>query len=34
MHALSLSYLERIMRWINLFVFGGMISNKLYHAVD
>jgi hypothetical protein len=22
------------MRWIDLFVVGGVISNKLYHAVD
>jgi hypothetical protein len=34
MYAFSLPYLDRIMRWINLFVVGGMVSNKLYHAVD
>jgi hypothetical protein len=34
MHAFSLPYLDRIIRWINLFVVGGVISNKLYHAVD
>jgi hypothetical protein len=30
----SFPYLDCIMRWIDLFVEGGMISNKLYHAVD
>jgi hypothetical protein len=34
MRAFSLPYLDCIMRWINLFVVGGVISNKLYHAVD
>jgi hypothetical protein len=34
MYAFSLPYLDRIMRWISLFVVGGMGSNKLYHAVD
>jgi hypothetical protein len=34
MCAFSLPYLGCIMRWINLFVVGGVISNKLYHAVD
>jgi hypothetical protein len=34
MRAFSLLYLGCIMRWINLFVVGGVISNKLYHAVD
>jgi hypothetical protein len=34
MRAFSLPYLDCIMLWINLFVVGGMISNKLYHAVD
>jgi hypothetical protein len=31
---LALSYLDCIMWWIDLFVDSGMISNKLYHAVD
>jgi hypothetical protein len=26
--------LDCIMRWIDLFVDGGLISSKLYHAVD
>jgi hypothetical protein len=30
----SFPYLDRIMQWINLFVVGGLISNKLYHVVD
>jgi hypothetical protein len=30
MCAFSLPYLDCIMRWINLFVVGGVISNKLY----
>jgi hypothetical protein len=30
----SFPYLDCIMRWIDLFVVGGVISNKLYHAVD
>jgi hypothetical protein len=34
LHAFSFPYLDCIMRWIDLFVDGGMISNKLYHAVD
>jgi hypothetical protein len=34
MYAFSLPYLDRIMRWINLSVVGGMVSNKSYHAVD
>jgi hypothetical protein len=34
MYAFSLPYLDRIMRWINLFVVGGVFSNKLYHVVD
>jgi hypothetical protein len=34
MHASSFPYLDCIMRWINLFVVGGVIPNKLYHAVD
>jgi hypothetical protein len=34
MRAFSLPYLDRIMRWINLFVVGGVVSNKLYHAED
>jgi hypothetical protein len=34
MCAFSLPYLDRIMRWINLLVVGGMVSNKLYHTVD
>jgi hypothetical protein len=34
MHAFSFPYLDCIMRWIDLFVVSGVISNKLYHAVD
>jgi hypothetical protein len=34
MFAFSLPYLDRIMWWINLFVVGGEIPNKLYHVVD
>jgi hypothetical protein len=34
MHAFSFPYSDRIMRWIDLFVVSGVISNKLYHAVD
>jgi hypothetical protein len=34
MYAFSLPYLDCIMRWINLFVVGGVILNKLYYAVD
>jgi hypothetical protein len=34
MYAFSLPYLDRIMRWINLFVVGSVVSNKLYRAVD
>jgi hypothetical protein len=34
MYAFTLPYLDYIMRWINLIVVGGVISNKLYHAVD
>jgi hypothetical protein len=34
MCAFSFPYLDCIMRWIDLFVVGGAISNKLYHAVD
>jgi hypothetical protein len=34
MHAFSFLYLDCIMRWIDLFVVSGVISNKLYHAVD
>jgi hypothetical protein len=34
MRAFSLPYLDRIMRLINLFMAGGVVSNKLYHAVD
>jgi hypothetical protein len=33
-YAFSLPFLDRIMRWINLFVVGGLVSKKLYHAVD
>jgi hypothetical protein len=32
--AFSFPYLDCIMRWIDLFVVSGVISNKLYHAVD
>jgi hypothetical protein len=34
MHAFSLPYLDCIMWWIDLFVVGGVISNKMYHAVE
>jgi hypothetical protein len=34
MHAFSFLYLDRIMRWIDLFVVSGVNSYKLYHAVD
>jgi hypothetical protein len=34
MCAFSLPYLDCIMRWIDLFVVGGVIWNKLYHVVD
>jgi hypothetical protein len=34
MCAYSLPYLDCIMRWIDLFVVGGVISDKLYHAMD
>jgi hypothetical protein len=34
MHAFGFPYLDRIMRWIDFFVVGGVILNKLYHAVD
>jgi hypothetical protein len=34
MRAFSFPYLDRIMWWIDLFVVSGVISNKLYHAVD
>jgi hypothetical protein len=34
MHAFSFTYLDCIMRWIDLFMVGGVILNKLYHAVD
>jgi hypothetical protein len=34
MRTFSLPYLDRIMRWINLFVVGGVVPNKLYHVVD
>jgi hypothetical protein len=34
MHAFSFPYADSIMRWIDLFVVSGVISNKLYHAVD
>jgi hypothetical protein len=34
MYAFSLRYLDRIMRWISLFMVGGLVLNKLYHAVD
>jgi hypothetical protein len=34
LYAFSFPYLDCIMQWIDLFVDGGMISNKLYHAVD
>jgi hypothetical protein len=34
MHAFSFPHLDCIMRWIDLFVVSGVISKKLYHAVD
>jgi hypothetical protein len=34
MYVFILPYLDCIMRWINLFVVGGLVLNKLYHAVD
>jgi hypothetical protein len=34
MYAFSFPYLDRIMRWIDLFVEGGTIPRKMYHAVD
>jgi hypothetical protein len=34
MHAFSFPYLDCIMRWIDLFVVGGVILNKSYHVVD
>jgi hypothetical protein len=34
MYAFSLPYLDCIMRWIDLFLVGGVILNKLYHVVD
>jgi hypothetical protein len=34
MYAFSFPYLDCIMRWTDLFVVSGVISNKLYHAVD
>jgi hypothetical protein len=34
MHAFNFPHLDCIMRWIDLFVVGGVIWNKLYHAVD
>jgi hypothetical protein len=34
MYAFSLPCLDRIMWWIDLFLVGGVILNKLYHAVD
>jgi hypothetical protein len=34
MCAFSFPYVDCIMRWIDLFVVGGVISNKLYHAVE
>jgi hypothetical protein len=33
-HAFGFPYLDCIMRWIDLFVVSGVISNKLYHVVD
>jgi hypothetical protein len=32
-NAFSFLYLDCIMRWIDLFMAGDVISNKLYHAV-
>jgi hypothetical protein len=34
MYAFSLPFLDCIMRCIDPFLIGGVISNKLYHAVD
>jgi hypothetical protein len=34
MHAFNFPYLDCIMRWIDIFVVSGVISNKLYHAMD
>jgi hypothetical protein len=34
MHAFSFPYIDCIMRWIDIFVVSGVISNKLYHVVD
>jgi hypothetical protein len=34
MYAFSLPSLDCIMRWINLSVVGGVVSNKSDHAVD
>jgi hypothetical protein len=34
LYAFRFPYLDRIMRWIDLFVEGGVVSSKLYHAVD
>jgi hypothetical protein len=34
MHDFNFPYLDCIMRWIDLFVVSGVISNKLYDAVD
>jgi hypothetical protein len=34
MYAFSLPYLDCIMRWIDLFVVGGVIWNKSYDVVD
>jgi hypothetical protein len=34
MYAFSLAYLDRIMWWIDLFLVGGVVSSKSYHAMD
>jgi hypothetical protein len=34
MYAFSIQCLDCIMRWIDLCLGGGVILNKLYHAVD
>jgi hypothetical protein len=34
MYAFSLPRLDCIMRWIDLILVGGDVSNKSYHAVD
>jgi hypothetical protein len=34
MYAFSLPRSDCIMRWIDLILVGGVVSNKLYHAVD